>query len=77
MVLPMANAVRGLTKQAAPSTGEAPSGRTRTSDALALQWVAHVFPVRTATTLPRSACAASDAPAATTTPAPSLPTSEA
>ena len=69
----MPSVVRGLTKHDAPSAGDTPSGRTRHCSAGARRSSAYIAPPRVATVLPRSAWAASDDPAATTVPAPSLP----
>src|SRR5438445_1176639 len=74
MVATMPSAVRGLTKQAAPSAGVVPGGNTRHCTALMQRYCEYMAPPRIATVLPISACAAGDAPACTTTPAPSLPT---
>src|SRR5262249_4481963 len=73
MVSTMPSAVRGFTKHEAASTGAVPSGRTRHCWAAMQRYCAYMAPPRMPTTLPRSACAASDAPAATTTPPPSFP----
>jgi hypothetical protein len=74
MVSTMPSAVSGLTKQDAPSAALAPSGSTRHWSARMARYWAYIAPPSTATVLPSSACAAGDAPAATTVPAPSLPT---
>src|SRR5215813_5810377 len=68
------SAVRGLTKQSAPSAGVVPGGRTRHCAALMQRYCAYIEPPRIATVLPVSACAAGDEPDSTTMPAPSLPT---
>src|SRR5204863_87467 len=68
------SAVSGLTKQEAPSAGVVPGGNTRHCTALMQRYCEYMAPPRIATVLPISACAAGDAPACTTTPAPSLPT---
>src|SRR5437899_11569923 len=70
----MPSAVSGLTKQEAPSAGVVPGGNTRHCTALMQRYCEYMGPPRIATVLPISACAAGDAPACTTTPAPSLPT---
>ena len=74
MVATMPSAVSGLTKQEAPSAGVVPGGRTRHCTALMQRYCEYMAPPRMATVLPSSACAAGEAPACTTTPAPSLPT---
>src|SRR6266481_4618242 len=74
MVPTMPSAVSGLTKQEAPSAGVVPDGNTRHCTALMQRYCAYMAPPRIATVFPISACAAGDAPAWTTTPAPSLPT---
>src|SRR2546425_12434178 len=74
MVSTIPSAVRGLTKQSAPSAGVVPGGNTRHCTALMQRYCAYIAPPRIATVFPISACAAGDAPAWTTTPAPSLPT---
>src|SRR5437867_11435606 len=74
MVATMPSAVSGLTKQEAPSAGVVPGGNTRHCTALMQRYCEYMAPPRIATVLPISACAAGDAPACTTTPAPSLPT---
>ena len=63
-----------MTKQEAPSAGVVPGGSTRHCTALMQRYCEYMAPPRMATVLPISACAAGDAPAWTTTPAPSLPT---
>src|SRR5437899_12908608 len=70
----MPSAVSGLTKQEAPSAGVVPGGNTRHCTALMQRYCEYMAPPRIATVLPISACPAGDAPACTTTPAPSLPT---
>ena len=74
MVSTMPSAVSGLTKHDAPSAALAPSGSTRHWSARMARYCAYIAPPSTATVLPSSACAVGDAPAATTVPAPSLPT---
>ena len=74
MVSTMPSAVSGLTKHDAPSAGVVPAGSTRQSAAFRQRYCAYMAPPIMATVLPSSAWAASDAPALTTTPAPSLPT---
>ena len=70
----MPNAVSGFTKQDAPSAAVVPSGSTRHCWARMRRYCAYIAPPSTATVLPSSAWAAGELPAATTTPAPSLPT---
>ena len=74
MVSTMPSAVSGLTKHDAPSAGLVPGGSTRHWSSLMVRYCAYIAPPSSATVLPSSACAAADEPAATTTPAPSLPT---
>ena len=74
MVSTMPSAVSGLTKHDAPSAAVASAGSTRHWPAGMARYWAYMAPPITATVLPSSACAAGDAPAATTRPAPSLPT---
>src|SRR5579872_1693815 len=74
MVPTIPSAVRGLTKQDAPSAALAPSGRSRHWFMLTQRYCAYIAPPRTATFLPMSACAEAEDPAAITVPAPSLPT---
>src|ERR1700681_3236728 len=74
MVSTMPSAVSGLTKHEAPSAGGVPSGSTQQSAAFITRYCAYMAPPIIATVLPSSAMAASDDPALTTTPAPSLPT---
>src|SRR5256885_4098191 len=74
MVATIPSAVRGLTKQEAPSAGVVPGGNTRHCTALMQRYCEYMAPPRIATVFPINACAAGDAPAWTTTPAPSLPT---
>src|SRR5271168_5297968 len=73
MVSTMPRAVSGLTNEDAPSTADVPGGKTRHDDALATRYSAYIEPPATATVRPRSAAASGEFPAATTTPAPSLP----
>src|SRR5258708_12898607 len=73
MVSTIPSAVIGLTNDAAPSAARAPSGSSRHADALTQRYCVYMAPPATATTLPSRARAASEAPAATTVPAPSLP----
>ncbi len=77
MVSTMPRTVRGLTKQDAPSFGVVPSGITRHCPACKVLYFAYIAPPSIATVLPISACASSDDPALTTTPAPSLPQASA
>ena len=74
MVSTMPSAVRGLTKDDAPSAGVVPSGSGRHCSTGTQRYCEYIAPPSAATVLPISFCAASDAPAATTTPAPSFPT---
>ena len=74
IVSTMPSAVSGLTKDEAPSAGVAPSGKRKHCSAATHRYCEYMAPPSTATVLPSSACAAADAPASTTTPAPSLPT---
>jgi hypothetical protein len=66
--------VKGLTNQDAPSVAVVPGGSAMQSDALMVRYWEYIAPPIIETVLPISACAASDDPALTTTPAPSLPT---
>src|SRR5580698_4235745 len=70
----MPSAVMGLTNDEAPSTACVPSGSSRHRVTSTQRYCAYMAPPAAATVLPSSACAAGDEPAATTTPAPSLPT---
>ena len=63
-----------IDKEDAPWRGEVPSGSGRQLCADAQRYWAYMAPPKRATVLPSSAWAASDVPASTTTPAPSLPT---
>src|SRR3984957_9871328 len=74
MVSVMPSAVKGLTNQDAPSAAVVPAGSTMQSDALMVRYWEYIAPPIIETVLPISACAASDDPALTTTPAPSFPT---
>ena len=74
MVSTMPSAVNGLTNDEAPSAGVAPAGSSRHWSAGMARYCWYIAPPSNATVLPSSACAALDAPAWTTTPAPSLPT---
>src|SRR6202022_4937713 len=74
MVSSIPRAVNGLTKDDAPSLAVVPSGRTRHAEASTARYCAYIEPTAIATVLPRRAWAAEDDPAATTVPAPSLPT---
>src|SRR5690606_38878267 len=68
------NAVNGLTNAAAPAAAGVPSGRTMHADAGTVRYSAYIPPPITATVRPSNACASGESPAATTVPAPSLPT---
>ena len=70
----IASAVSGLTKHDAPSAGVTPSGSASTCDTPTVRYCEYVAPPSTPTVRPINACASGDAPAATTTPPPSLPT---
>jgi hypothetical protein len=74
IVSTMPSAVSRVTNDDAPSAGVAPAGSTRHWSAAMQRYCAYIAPPSTETVLPGSTCAASDEPAATTTPAPSLPT---
>ena len=74
MVSSIPRAVRGLTKDDAPSLAVTPSGRTRHAEASTARYCVYIPPPAIPTVFPRRACAAEDDPAATTVPAPSLPT---
>ena len=74
MVSTMPSAVNGLTKQDAPSRAVVPSWSGSASEALTLRYWAYMAPPNPATVLPSSPWAVADVPAATTVPAPSLPT---
>ena len=70
----MPSAVNGFTKQAAPAAAVVPGGSGRHCAALTQRYCEYISPASTATVLPMSCCAGAAVPAATTTPAPSLPT---
>src|SRR6516165_5743483 len=74
MVSSIPRAVRGLTKDDAPSFDVVPSDSTRHAEASTARYCAYIPPPAIPTGLPTRACAAEDDPAATTVPAPSLPT---
>ena len=74
MVSSIPRAVKGLTKDDAPSFAVAPSGKTRHAEASTTRYCVYIAPPAIPTVFPRRACAAGDGPAATTVPAPSLPT---
>src|ERR1700722_18890504 len=74
MVSTIPSAVNGLTKDDAPSLAVAPSGKTRHAAASTARYCAYMPPPAIPTVLPSRAWAAGDDPAATTVPAPSLPT---
>src|SRR5437764_637494 len=74
MVSVIPSAVIGLTKDDAPSFAVAPSGSTRHAEASTARYCEYIAPPAIATFLPTRAWAAADDPAATTVPAPSLPT---
>ena len=74
MVSVIPSAVIGLTNDDAPSLAVAPSGSTRHADASTARYCEYIAPPAIATFFPTRAWAASDDPAATTVPAPSLPT---
>src|SRR5690349_12493307 len=75
MVSTIPSAVRGLTKQEAPSRGSVPSGSGRHIIAGTRRYSAYAPPARNPTVRPSRFSA--PAPAATTTPEPSLPTTVA
>src|SRR5260370_41933725 len=70
----MPSAVSGLTNEEAPSAAGVPAGSGMQKAACAQRYSAYMPPPASATVLPSSAAAAADDPAATTVPAPSLPT---
>ncbi len=70
----MPSAVSGLTKADAPSAAVAPSGSGMHCATGNVRYCEYMAPPSAATVLPNKACAAAPLPAATTTPAPSLPT---
>src|SRR3954468_11111213 len=74
MVSTIPRAVKGLTKDDAPSVAVAPSGRTRHAEASTALYCEYIAPPASPTVFPTRAWAAEDEPAATTVPAPSLPT---
>ena len=74
MVSSIPRAVNGLTNDDAPSLAVAPSGKTRHADASTARYCVYIAPPAIPTVFPSRACAADDDPAATTVPAPSLPT---
>lgn len=74
MVSTMPSAVSGLTKLDAPSAAVVPAASARHWSALTQRYCEYIPPPAAATILPFSACAAGDAPAAMTSPAPSFPT---
>src|SRR6186713_2131539 len=74
MVSVMPSAVSGLTNHDAPSAAVVPAGRGWQSVAFSRRYWAYIEPPTIDTVLPSSAWAASDEPALTTVPAPSLPT---
>ena len=69
----MLNAVSGLMNAAAPCAAVMPLGSGRQSAAGRQRSVLYVPPAIDATVRPNKACAAAEAPAATTRPAPSWP----
>src|SRR6201998_4083614 len=74
MVSVIPSAVIGLTNEDAPSLAVAPSGRTRHAAASTAWYCEYIAPPAIATVFPTRCWAADDDPAATTVPAPSLPT---
>src|SRR5476649_1394311 len=70
----MPSAVSGLTNHDAPSAAVVPAGSGWQSRALSKRYCVYIAPPTIETVFPLSACAASDDPALTTVPAPSLPT---
>ena len=70
----MPSAVSGLTNHEAPSAAVVPAGSGWQSCAFSRRYCAYIEPPTIETVLPISFCAASDEPALTTVPAPSLPT---
>src|SRR6516165_1493420 len=74
MVSSIPRAVNGLTNDDAPSLADAPSGKTRQAEASTTRYWVYIAPPAIPTRFPKRACAADDEPAATTVPAPSLPT---
>jgi len=74
MVSSIPRAVKGLTNDDAPSFAVAPDGNTRHAAASTTRYCVYIPPPAIPTVFPNRACAADDWPAATTVPAPSLPT---
>src|SRR5215468_14272 len=74
MVSTMPSEVIGLTNHEAPSTAVVPSGSTMHCAVGTQRYCEYIAPPIIDTVFPIMACAAGDEPAATTTPAPSLPT---
>src|SRR5262249_31210880 len=74
MVSTMPSTVIGFTNEAAPWIAVAPAGSSRHSATLTDRYCEYIPPPAAATTLPSRARATGDSPAATTVPAPSLPT---
>src|SRR5690242_20731362 len=74
LVSTMPSTVIGFTNEAAPSIAVMPAGSSRHSATLTDRYWEYIPPPAAATTLPSRARAAADSPAATTVPAPSLPT---
>ena len=74
MVSTMPRAVSGFTNHDAHSAGCVPSGKARHCPVFTPRYCEYIAPPMTPTVRPRRACAGSESPAATTTPAPSLPT---
>src|ERR1700761_3003990 len=74
MVSSMPSAVNGLTNDDAASFAVVPSGNTRHAPASMARYCVYIPPPAIPTSFPTRACAAEEDPAATTVPAPSLPT---
>src|SRR3984957_7517301 len=74
MVSIIPKAVSGLTNDDAPSLADVPGGRTRHDEAPTARYWEYIEPPAIATVRPSSDCESSEAPVATTVPAPSLPT---
>src|ERR1700704_4222975 len=74
MVSSIPRAVNGLTNDDAPSLAVAPDGKRSHAAASTTRYCEYIAPPAIPTVFPSSACAADDWPAATTVPAPSLPT---
>src|SRR6201997_198727 len=74
MVSVIPSAVIGLTNDEAPSLAVVPSGRTKHAEASTARYCVYIAPPAIATVFPMRVWAAEDDPAATTLPAPSLPT---